>query len=214
RQKWRIDRAVHDVFMKQWHNEQRLYKTEVQARAKERKDWEAERARHEEEDRRWEKDRWDRMQLYWGDLWRNDHCHSYATREYSARLWNIAPGANGLEACRVTSNRINARDFATPTYCEDRGRDGIHGHWLVDFDEGACHPYWDPLNDKGCVSARSRLRQMEARLENIASGDDWQTMCETTPNVINGVHITPTRCENRGFWYGMVGVWEYPDFRC
>ena len=39
---------------------------------------------------------------------------------------------------------------------------------------------------------------MEARLENIQSGENWETMCNTTPNVVHGIKFkNPTSCENR-----------------
>ncbi|KAI0700717.1 hypothetical protein BC835DRAFT_1326024 [Cytidiella melzeri] len=228
RREWRLERANHDNEHKQWElerkdydefkllwgNEKMQYEKELQMRERERAEWEAEKARHNAEDRRWEQERWERMQLYWGNLWRNNHCHAYATREYTARLWNIAPGADGVVACQRTSTMINGRTIM-PSSCEDRGRDGIHGHWLVDFGETACQPYWDTLSDKGCVPGGSGLHRVEARLENIQSGDNWQAMCDTTPNVVSGIKFNrPTSCENRGFWYGMVGIWEYRDAGC
>ncbi|KAI0089078.1 hypothetical protein BDY19DRAFT_123587 [Irpex rosettiformis] len=183
---------------KEWESEKtRQQKQWDLKKARQQKQWDLEKARHEAEDQRWEKERWERMRLYWGPLWRNDHCHSYGTREYTARLWNIAPGADGIAACEQMPMTINRRSIF-PSECEDRGRDGIHGRWLVDFGEVACQPHWSTLNNMGCVGDGAGLHRFEARLENIQSGDDWQTMCDTTPNVVNGITFkSPTSCENR-----------------
>ncbi|KAI0747306.1 hypothetical protein BC629DRAFT_1599492 [Irpex lacteus] len=205
---WGLERKEYDKFKRLWRNEQSLHDTEVEGWVRQRRQWELEKARHEAEDQRWEKERWERMRLYWGPLWRNDHCHAYATREYTARLWNIAPGADGLAACKQMSMTINRRSIF-PSECEDRSRDGIHGRWLVDYDETACRPYWNTLQDKGCVGEGAGLHRFEARLENIQSGDDWQRMCDTAPNIVNGIKFdSPTSCENRGWWSGMVGIWD------
>jgi len=212
---WELDHQKYEEFKRLWRQKQKEFASEVQRWEEENTRHDEEKARHDEEDRRWEEERWERMQLYWGDLWRNDHCHAYATREYSSRLWNIAPGQDGLVACRRTPITINRRLISQPTRCEDRGRDGIIGHWLVDFGETACQPYWDYLHDKGCIAERSGLHRMEARLQNIQSGEDWQLMCRTAPNVVHGIRFqSPTSCENRGFWHGMVGIWDYPDNEC
>lgn len=126
------DKVEHE--RQQWETEvahkQRTWQAEVARQRREwedetahkKKQWQAEKARHDEEDRRWEQERWERMRLYWGDLWRNPRCHSYAKREYSARLWNIAPGADGIQACQRTLITINGRALPSPTSCEDRVR--------------------------------------------------------------------------------------------
>ncbi|KAJ3518807.1 hypothetical protein NM688_g9388 [Phlebia brevispora] len=73
------------------------------------------------------------------------------------------------------------------------------------------------MYDKGCISGGSTygMHRVESRLWNLRRGDDWQWMCGTTPATINGIEFTnPTRCENRGIFYGMVGMFEYPDPAC
>lgn len=117
---WELDYRDHEEFKRLWRQEQEQHASEVRYWLREQKRWEEEKARHDEEDRRWEKERWERMQLYWGDLWRNDHCHAYATREYTSQLWNIAPGQDGLAACRHSPITINGRLISNPTSCEDR----------------------------------------------------------------------------------------------
>lgn len=48
------------------------------------------------------------------------------------------------------------------------------------------------------LTSRLHLQRAEARLENIQSGDDWQAMCNTTPNIVHGFEFDhPTSCENR-----------------
>lgn len=145
-EQWALERQQHDDDAVRWERERQEIGRERQqweeelAHAKEqweeelahaRGRWAKEKARHDEEDRRWEKERWERMRLYWGDIWRNDRCHSYATREYTARLWNIAPGADGIQACMRTAVTINGRELeiASPSNCEDRVRNGT-SMWL------------------------------------------------------------------------------------
>ena len=160
RREWHREELAHDKQHRWWDIERDQWEQD-------RRRWEIEKARHEAEDRRWEKERLRRMRLYWGPLWRNDHCHSYGTREYTARLWNIAPGADGLAVCMQMPMTIN-NILILPSECEDRvschrlqcvhwmdrdlttlqGSDGIHGRWLVDYGEVTCQPYWDTLNDK------------------------------------------------------------------
>ncbi|KAI0346840.1 hypothetical protein BDW22DRAFT_1321910 [Trametopsis cervina] len=214
---WAIERTEHKAFIHQWQTERKQHQNELKSwedeKNNQRKQWEDEKADHEEENRRWEKERWERMRLYWGDLRRGEHCHSYAIREYTSRLWNIDPTVDPIEACMRTSVTINGKIFSSPIACEDRGRDGIHGRWLVDVGESACEPNWGTLDDKGCVPEGSGFHRLESRLWNIADGDTWMTMCTTTPNNIHGVRKVPTSCEEHVSW-SIWGVWEYVDPNC
>lgn len=64
---------------------------------------------------------------------------------------------------------IHGRTIETPTRCENRvsqllspsefepltyrvsavhqGKNGMYGHWIVDFDEYECMPYWGAMKD-------------------------------------------------------------------
>ena len=58
-------------------------------------------------------------QYHWGDFQRSSHCHSFATRLYTANLWNVAPGEDVIAACRRTPMLINGQ-HVLPSECEDR----------------------------------------------------------------------------------------------
>lgn len=76
-------------------------------------------------------------------------------------------------------------------------------------------------------------QRIEAHLENLREGDDWQFMCVTTPADIGGrYYLTPTECFNQvisytplmcflftnlflfqGRW-GVYGIWDLHDDSC
>jgi hypothetical protein len=78
-----------------------------------RKREETERVEREKRDR-------ERMNLYWEDIQGGDQCIAHKTREYTARLANLGPGIDALDACRATSLTIHGVTYSTPTHCEDR----------------------------------------------------------------------------------------------
>jgi hypothetical protein len=78
-----------------------------------------------EEAERVEKEKWDRehMNLYWEDIQSGENCIAHKTKRYSARLANLLPGINALEACKATPLTIHGMTYDSPLECEDRVSD-------------------------------------------------------------------------------------------
>jgi len=153
--------------------------------------------------------------FYWDNLHPGLHCSAYGTREYSARLMNIPTSYNWMKACQNMPVTIHNTTINTPDRCEDRGfSGGVHGFWLIDFNEIACLPMWGDFIDENCTAEGSRLHRTVARLWNIQNTDNWMQMCATTPADLHGFHFDgPKHCVHKGLW-GIYGVWEYEDQSC
>lgn len=63
-----------------------------------------------------------RMNLYWDTPSPAFRCSRYATRMYSARLWNVEIGYDWMKACQNTPVAIHGRMIAHPDSCEDHVR--------------------------------------------------------------------------------------------
>ncbi|PPQ66827.1 hypothetical protein CVT24_008686 [Panaeolus cyanescens] len=156
----------------------------------------------------------------WENLRPGEHCLRYATREYTARLANAPPGAEGFRACKTTPVIIHGREML-PTFCQDLGFGrGVWGFWSVDFDEPGCQTKWGRFMDLGCEDSlvdsdeTPPVRRMESKLKNLQPGSNWQIMCVTTPADIAGQHFaTPAQCMNAGK-NGVFGFWEIQDTAC
>lgn len=197
-------RKEHDRLKDIWAKENERYcRDQIQ--------WEDE--RKAEENRRRENER-RRLGITWGPPFAHK-CAAYGTRPYNAKLMNVPSGFNSIEACGEMPIVFHDRTIEKPSWCEKLGNGEVYGHWMIDFDEPLCQPYWANPEDKGCVGYKSGLRRWEARLLDLNMGDSWPDMCATTSNTINGHHFkTPSHCEDRGFWSGMVGLFDAPDSSC
>ncbi|KAG6812360.1 hypothetical protein H0H92_003260 [Tricholoma furcatifolium] len=92
----------------------------------------------------------ERARLYWDDVHGEEHCLSNGHRKYSARLANLTPSLDGMEACRATPITLNGVIYANPISCEDTSR-GIRGHWVAG-NENLCAAYWEEVKVKVCSS--------------------------------------------------------------
>ncbi|OBZ76110.1 hypothetical protein A0H81_03926 [Grifola frondosa] len=111
-----------------------------------------------------------------------------------------------MEICQEMPVVIHGRTIAKSDKCERLQNGDIKGHWLVNFDEPACRPYWGDLYDKGCIEGGSGMKRVEARIWGLKSGEDWAALCGSTSATIDGRWFDrPTRCEWRGIFHGMVG---------
>ncbi|KAJ7905915.1 hypothetical protein B0H13DRAFT_731197 [Mycena leptocephala] len=120
---------------------------------------------------------------------------------------------NQVQVCSETAIEIHGVKIASPNQCEDKGSDGVFGHWNVNS-EPSCVTYFGDFADKGCTSEGSRRRRFESRLWNLQSGDDWREMCTTTPADFRQMHFEgPDMCEYRGL-FGVWGMWELEDSGC
>jgi hypothetical protein len=152
---------------------------------------------------------------HWDEPIGGPHCVAYGTREYTARLWDIPFMADWIQACKSTPIQIHNKTLLTPDRCEDLGMGGMYGHWLVNFEETSCLPYWGSFKDLGCTAEKSHLHRFQSRLWGIKKGEDWMTLCATAPANIWGSYIPrPRYCDDRGWFWGMYGIWELYDPNC
>ncbi|KAJ7231665.1 hypothetical protein C8J57DRAFT_1384723 [Mycena rebaudengoi] len=197
--------AEHDIIRVGWENERQEIVREKEEWAKARED--EERRKEEEKERM-------RAGFYWADLQADQRCFRYGTRQYTARVSNVPREYDPVQACKETQIEINGLRFVTPDMCEDRGCNGVFGHWLVGHNEPTCATYFREFQDKGCTPPASRQRRVESHLENLHPGDDWRLMCSTTPADFWHLHFDrPHMCEDWGK-YGIWGIWEVDDAEC
>ncbi|KAI0638544.1 hypothetical protein C8Q77DRAFT_1091639 [Trametes polyzona] len=227
RQEWASERQAHEDEAKKWAGERKDHADEL-------KEWEDERAKHQEERDAFEREREDWAKerkkeenhrldvirksqgVYWTEPHGEANCHAYGTRTYSAYLKDIPEGMNWLEVCdNMPPVVIHGQEVDKPSKCERNGNGDVVGVWYVDFGEPNCTPYWSQFYDKGCSPGQVGVQRFEARLDGIGKRDDWEMMCATTPATIQRLHFDrPSSCENRGFWSGVVGVWDFPNPKC
>ncbi|EDR10234.1 uncharacterized protein LACBIDRAFT_316900 [Laccaria bicolor S238N-H82] len=154
-------------------------------------------------------------QVHWLALESSKHCEGYGARKYWAKMGPLPDRGwlDPMETCWALENEIRGRKMK-PTYCEDKGADrGVYGHWIVDFDEGACQPFWEGVTNKGCTAPGSGLRRFDAHLINLDYADGWKVMCSSTPADFNGLHFNGAMsCAKRVD--GVFGTWEIVDGGC
>ncbi|KAJ7286547.1 hypothetical protein C8J57DRAFT_1287962 [Mycena rebaudengoi] len=223
RKAWAKEVAKNEKLRVGWENERQELIAMREQLVQEREEWTRSREAEErvEEDRRREEERLKREAekrtragFYWEDLHGDVRCLRHGARQYSARVANVPAGYNAVQACMETAVEIHGLKLLSPNYCEDRGCNGVYGHWIIDFAESPCVTYFDYFNDKGCTSPGSRLRRIESPLKNLQPGDDWQAMCSTTPADFRNMHFEgPGWCENWGK-YGAWGLWDIEDDDC
>jgi len=150
----------------------------------------------------------------WEGLKGGEHCLRYATRQYTARLSDRLVGQDMIKVCKETPVEIHG-DLLYTDFCQDLGFNrGVWGYWIVDYNEPDCETRWGEFTDLGCLDGIAPARRIEARLENLRKGDDWQFMCVTTPADIDGrYYSTPAECFNQGRW-GVYGSWYLHDNSC
>ncbi|KAJ2927080.1 hypothetical protein H1R20_g10005, partial [Candolleomyces eurysporus] len=205
----RKDLADWDRKRAQWQAEQR----ERERLQEERMRLELEKKRRELEKEKEDEEK-KRAGLKWQDPQPDQLCLRYGTRRYTAKLENVPDGYNKMKACHETQAWIGGR-WVTPSQCDDGGLwGGVHGTWIVDWDESPCRSYFQDFRDKGCTAEGSGKRRIESQIQNIQSGDDALKMCASTPADFHGLHFdAPHACE---YWriYGVWGLWFIEDGSC
>ena len=90
-------------------------------RMAEEREWQRMKKKREREEAEWvEKARKrERMRLYWVDVRGDRHCMAHGTRKYTARLANLLPGIDPIEACKATPFTIHGVTYDSPVHCED-----------------------------------------------------------------------------------------------
>jgi len=201
------DSKERESLRREWEREYREHEAEMTRLKIERELWESD----------WEREKNERKKDLIGEgsklglSWESAHggrCVAFGKREYVARL-DFEP----REACAELPVDINGRAVQVPRICEERGwDDDVVAHWYVDREQG-CMPRWGRVYDKGCVAPG--LHRWEARLWGLHNGEDWHAMCMSTPGDIGGRwYDKPTYCQNRGIFFGMVGMFHGVDLNC
>ncbi|KAG6861062.1 hypothetical protein C0995_004404 [Termitomyces sp. Mi166 len=129
REEWEIERKNHDLELKRWNSKITNFE----------KDWQR---KVDEENRKREL-----AHLYWDDVQGGEHCVSNGRKKYTARLANLTPSLDGMEACKATPITLNGVMYDSPIYCENMGMHGVRGHWITDG-EGICAAYWEFVKTK------------------------------------------------------------------
>ncbi|KAG6812357.1 hypothetical protein H0H92_003257 [Tricholoma furcatifolium] len=203
RKEWDVERKKHSVEIEQYKREEQRWCSKIDAFEEEWKKM-VDREMRERE----------RARLYWDDVRRDEHCLSNGHRKYSARLANLIPSIDGMEACKATPITLNGVTYDKPISCEDMGHNSIRGHWIAS-DETVCAAYWEFVKSKGCTAQRSGLlvsmlnldqipygltacvQRVEAKLGVIHDGEDREKLCLTTPLTFNGrTYEHPMACPN------------------
>jgi hypothetical protein len=163
-----------------------------------------------------EEEKMQSLSLYWGEPTRHPNCAGYNTREYWARLLNTVPyDYNWLKPCEDIPIVIHGRSVKTfRCYTNPTVSGEVYGHWLVDFDEPLCTPFWEQFEDKGCIAEGSGRRRFLAHLVNFHDEEDGEKLCASTPIDFHGKHFDhPQTCVNWGKT-GIYGFWEIEDPNC
>ncbi|KAJ7147879.1 hypothetical protein C8R43DRAFT_1009804 [Mycena crocata] len=210
-----LDPAKRDEIRRYWDQELKGHERIRRAWNNEVERHEAIRAGWEEEEKRKQEER-DRIRagFSWDEFRPDERCLRHGARQYSARISNVPREYDPVQACMETAVEIHGVEVPSPTHCEDRGCNGVVGHWTVDFSEPACTTHFDWFKDKGCSSEGSGHRRIESPLQNLQGGDAWRDMCSTTPADFRQLHFdSPDMCENWGV-HGVWGIWLIEDRGC
>ncbi|KAG6824699.1 hypothetical protein H0H92_006098 [Tricholoma furcatifolium] len=156
-----------------------------------------------------------RARLYWGEFVGAERCVSSGHRRYSARLWNLTPDLEAIDACKSTRAVINGISYDSPASCENWGSHGVYGYWIA-ANEPMCASYWEHISPKDCTAPGSGLRQYTGKLNGVYAHDDRDLLCLTTPAMILNNMFDRTDSCTCPFWGigGCWGVWNIPDDSC
>jgi hypothetical protein len=174
--------------------------------------------RHRRQMEKWqqEEEEMQKLGLHWDEPTRHPNCAGYSTREYWARLLNTVPyDYNWTKACEDIPIVIHGKSVKTfRCYTNPHVSGEVYGHWLVDFNEPFCTPFWDELKDKGCTAEGSGHRRFSAHLVNFHDAEDGEKLCASTPIDFHGRHLdNPKACVNWGSTR-IYGFWEIEDSNC
>ena len=187
--------------------------------SEERGKLELERGKLRREREFWERAREDRVPqgAFWEVISPAPDCRAYGRREYWGILRNIPEGWTAIDACMNMPAEIKNVTVRRPDRCAFvQGSPDILAHWMVDWDEPDCKPWYQEFHDtvspifppsvrsgythtaQGCTSRGSGTRRIEAHIVGILKEQDWRLMCASTPLVWNQITYTsPTHCDER-----------------
>lgn len=153
---------------------------------------------------------------FWEDISPAWDCLAYGKREYLGALRNVPKGWSAIDACMNMPAEVKGVTFRRPDRCGYiRGSLHVHGHWVVDWDQPDCKPWFRDFQEMGCTGYRTGQRRIEAEVVGINKRQrDWSLLCNSTPLIWNLIKYTsPTHCERRA-WGRKVAVWNVRDETC
>jgi len=139
--------------------------------SKEREKLELERERLRRERELWERAREDRVPqgAFWEVISPSVDCRGYGRREYWGILRNIPQGWTAIDACMNMPAEIKGVTVRRPNWCAFvGGSPHIVGHWMVDWDQTDCKPWYKDFHD--AVSLIPPLAHITLRLRSHTSG--------------------------------------------
>ena len=118
--------------------------------SKEREKLELERGRLRRERELWERAREDRVPqgAFWEVVSPSVDCRGYGRREYWGVLRNIPQGWTAVDACMNMPVEIKGVTVRRPDWCAFvGGSPHIIGHWMVNWDQTDCKPWYKDFHD-------------------------------------------------------------------
>ena len=111
---------------------------------RERENLESERERMRRERELWEKAREDRVPqgAFWEDVSPAVNCRGYGKREYLGIIRDIPKGWTAIDACMNMPVEIEGVTIRRPDWCTH-----TLGHWIVDWDQPDCKPWYKEFHD-------------------------------------------------------------------
>ncbi|CAE6424351.1 unnamed protein product [Rhizoctonia solani] len=139
-------------------------------------------------------------------------CVAYGYQEVYASLVFVPEGVEPLTSCTQTPNSIGGVGYKSPLRCVGKSPgQGVVGIWYIPT-ATRCMPKWAEFENEGCMLYG--YRRKFARLMGLAKNDDWRSMCESTPAIIDGKNYShPSHCDDKGVW-GIYGVFDLMDKDC
>ncbi|KAH7337559.1 hypothetical protein B0J17DRAFT_629131 [Rhizoctonia solani] len=106
-------------------------------------------------------------------------------------------GMDPHAVCLRTPASINGVGYETPLDCVDRGsKEGVVATWYVPTNGTRCMPQWSIFENEGCM-LYGRRRKF-ARMMGLKNNDDWKSVCQSTPAIIDSKHYdAPFYCEDK-----------------
>ncbi|KAG6899932.1 hypothetical protein C0993_005234 [Termitomyces sp. T159_Od127] len=153
RQRWELDRKAHAIEVEKWYKDRDARRAQESEEVERFQKEEQELVRRREEmnetyrneEHAWRqkvdnfKEEWQRMvdeetrkreraRLYWDDVKGDEHCLSNGRKRYTARLANLTPSLDAMEACRSTPLALNGVTYEHPVHCESTVRPPTNPH--------------------------------------------------------------------------------------
>ncbi|ELU42894.1 Ifi-6-16 domain-containing protein [Rhizoctonia solani AG-1 IA] len=133
------------------------------------------------------------------------------TEEVHASLLFVPEGAEPLTSCAQTPNLIRGIGYKSPLHCVDKVGELVVSCLVNSLVR--LRTRRERGVDYKALRVAYSMRKF-ARLMGLAKNDDWRSMCESTPAIIDGKNYShPSHCDDKGVW-GIYGVFDLMDKDC